>query len=131
VQNFNQTPVMRTSGVSLIHRPIAGWRGVAIGKTPPDPLAALLKAEAIQAEGTVVLGDFQIGGGAFAGRDQSIQYSNVGDTIQTGNVASSAIDRQASNVYTQIQQGVEEAVLVHLFVPLLTEVCGVTQRPLS
>jgi hypothetical protein len=71
-QNRNQTPVMKTTGVFPIAQVIGGMgvaKGIGAGQPPPDPLTPLPPVTTTQAEGSIIGGSADTGGGDFAGRD--------------------------------------------------------------
>ncbi|MCP4416407.1 MAG: caspase family protein, partial [Chloroflexi bacterium] len=70
-EGVDQTPVMRTSGVFPIAQLIGGQGLAAKGLSgvAPDPLASLPSIQVGHAEGAVIGGDVDMGGGDFAGRD--------------------------------------------------------------
>lgn len=74
----DQTPVMRTSGVFPVAQLIGG-QGLSkgLGGTPPDPLAPLPAIQVGHAEGAVISGDVNTGGGDFAGRDINTHTGDV------------------------------------------------------
>ena len=88
-EGVQQTPVMRTSGVFPVAQLIGGL-GVAkgVGGIPPNPLAPLpepsVSIEVGHAEGAIVTGQVDTGGGDFAGRDlkkTTVTFNQEGQTV--------------------------------------------------
>ncbi len=97
LEGVDQTPVMRTSGVFPIAQLIGG-QGVAkgLGGTPPSPLAPLPTIQVGHAEGAVIGGNVDTGGGGF-----------VGGNMHEGDVYHGKVDQSTTTTTTNMRDKIE------------------------